>query len=113
MDHYVDRFIRDRRLAARQNLRTSLRFRICKSSGPEQLAEIENLSGSGVFFATKSPMSLGAAVDLRLEMPTEISGKETTEWRCTGHVVRVVQPTFPEQNLGVGVAFDFYEICRA
>lgn len=113
MDRIIDRFVRDRRLATRHALKTPLRFRIRKSSIPEQRAETQNLSERGVFFATKSPLSVGTAVELLLKMPEEITGKKTTEWRCTGHVVRVVPQTFPEQNLGVGVEFDFYEISRA
>ncbi|MFI5057508.1 MAG: PilZ domain-containing protein [Candidatus Acidiferrales bacterium] len=113
MDHFVDRFVRDRRLATRHNLRTPLRFRIRKSSIPEQRAETENLSERGVFFATKSPISVGTAVELLLKMPEEITGKRTSEWRCTGHVVRVEPQVSPEEQLGVGVEFDFYEISQA
>jgi hypothetical protein len=113
MDHLVDHFLRDRRLAHRHAIRTPLRFRIHKSSIPEQRAESENLSERGVYFSTKSPLSVGTAVDLLLKMPEEITGKETTEWRCTGHVVRVEPEVFPENRLGVGVEFDFYEVCRA
>lgn len=113
MDHFVDRFVRDRRITTRHVLKTPIRFRIRKSSMPEQRAETENVSERGVFFATKSPISVGNAVDLLLKMPEEITGQKTTEWRCTGHVVRVVPQSFPEQNLGVGVEFDFYEISEA
>lgn len=113
MDHFIDRFVLDRRLATRYVLKSPMRFRIRKSSIPEERAETENLSERGVYFATKFPMSVGTAVDLLLKMPEVITGKKTTEWRCTGHVVRVVPQTFPEQNLGVGVEFDFYEICLA
>jgi hypothetical protein len=113
VDHFIDRFVRDRRLATRHVLKTPMRFRIRKSSIPEQGAETDNVSERGVFFATKFPMSVGTAVDLLLKMPEVITGKKATEWRCTGHVVRVVPQTFPEQNMGVGVEFDFYEICLA
>ena len=111
MDRFIDRFVADRRLAHRHAIRTALRFRIRKSSIPEQRAESENLSERGVYFSTKSPLSVGTAVDLLLKMPEEITGKKTTEWRCTGHVVRVEPKVFPEQQLGVGVEFDFYEVC--
>ena len=112
MDRFIDRFVRDRRVATRHILKTPMRFRIRKSSIPEQRAETENLSERGVFFATKSLLSVGTAVDLLLKMPQEITGREATEWRCTGHVVRVEHQLSPEQ-LGVGVEFDFYEISRA
>jgi hypothetical protein len=111
MDRFIDRFVRDRRVATRHNFKTPLRFRIRKSCLPEQRAETENLSERGVFFATKSLVSVGNAIELLFKMPEEITGKRTTEWRCTGHVVRVEPQALPEQ-LGVGVEFDFYEISR-
>jgi Tfp pilus assembly protein PilZ len=112
VDYFVDRFVRDRRLAYRHAIKTSLRFRIRKSSIPEQRAESENLSERGVYFSTSSPLSLGTAVDFLLKMPREITGREATEWRCTGHVVRLEPKVFPEKRLGVGVEFDFCEVCR-
>jgi hypothetical protein len=105
----MNRFVRDRRVAARHNYRTSLFFRIRNSSIPGQQTETENLSMHGVFFAAKPPVSVGAGVDLLLEMPELVTGKATAQWHCMGHVVRVVQPTVPEENLGVAVAFDFYQ----
>jgi PilZ domain len=113
MDRFVDRYVQDRRFVARYTLKIPLRFRIRKSAIPEQRAETQDLSERGVFFATKSPMSVGTAIELLFKMPQEITGKKTTEWRCTGHVVRVVPQTLPDQNLGVGVEFDFYEISQA
>jgi hypothetical protein len=113
MDRFIERFMPERRLATRHALRTPLRFRIRKSSIPEQRAETQNLSERDVFFATKSPLSVGTALELLLKMPQEITGKKTTEWRCTGRVVRVVPQAFHDENLGVGVEFDFYEISQA
>jgi len=46
-------------------------------------------------------------------MPEEISGSPTTEWRCTGHVVRVEPIDTPRGKLGVGIQFDYYEILRS
>jgi PilZ domain len=112
MDRFIDRFVQDRRFVTRYALKIPLRFRIRKSSIPEQRAETQDLSERGVFFATKSPLTVGTAVELLLKMPEEITGKKTTEWRCTGRVVRVVPQAFPEQDLGVGVEFDFYEVSR-
>lgn len=45
-------------------------------------------------------------------MPEEISGEPTTEWRCTGHVVRVEPAKFPRGKCGVGVHFYCYEASR-
>ena len=112
MDRFIDRFMPERRLAIRHALRTPLRFRIRKSSIPEQRAETQDLSERGVFFATKSPLSVGTALELLLKMPQEITGKKTTEWRCTGRVVRVVPQTLPGQNLGVALNLTFTRSAR-
>ena len=110
MERFFNRYARDRRVGIRHSFRAPLQFRIRNSSVSEQKAEIENLSESGVFFATESPMPVGIAVELLLRMPAEITGKRAADWLCTGHVVRVVPATLPGQNSWVGVAFDFYEI---
>jgi hypothetical protein len=46
-------------------------------------------------------------------MPEEITGEATTEWLCTGHVVRVNPVHSSPGKLGVGVQFDCYQILRA
>jgi hypothetical protein len=46
-------------------------------------------------------------------MPAEITGRPTTEWRCTGHVVRLEPVDAVRSQLGVGVQFDCYEILRS
>ena len=44
--------------------------------------------------------------------PEEVSGEQTTEWRCTGHVVRV-EPFDPAKGqLGIGVQFYCNEAAR-
>jgi hypothetical protein len=70
-------------------LKTKLRVRVWKSGWNERRAESENLSERGVFFATDAPLVIGSAVEVLLKMPEEISGRPTTEWRCTGQVVRL------------------------
>jgi len=60
-----------------------------------------------VYFSTRSPISKGETIQVLLKMPEAVTGMPTTEWRCTGHVVRT-EPQ--EAKLGVGVQFDFYEV---
>src|SRR5579864_176590 len=107
MNRFVEQFERDRRLATRHNLKTPLRVRIWKSDLPEERTESVNLSERGVYFATRSPISKGETIQVLLKMPEVVTGVPTTEWRCTGHVVRT-EPR--ETKLGVGVQFDFYEV---
>jgi hypothetical protein len=51
-------------------------------------------------------------VDVLFKMPEAVSGKPTTEWLCTGHVVRIETQKDESYN-GVGVQFDCYEVSRA
>jgi hypothetical protein len=102
----------DRRGTLRHNCKLPLRVRIWKSAIPEQRTESENVSERGIFFATNSPLPIGTAVQILLKMPEQITGEPTTEWLCSGHVVRIEPIDSPRGNLGVGVQFDCYEISR-
>ena len=112
MDFLADRFRCDRRLSLRHPFKTALRVRIWKSTTPELRAESINLSQRGIFFLTDIPLQQGEAVEVLLKMPEEITGEPTTEWRCTGLVVRVQPIDSAKGKLGVGVRFDCYEVSR-
>ena len=112
MDAFADRFLRDRRMSQRHALKTALRIRVWKSPLPEQRAESINLSERGIFFATDTPLHKGEAIEVLLKMPEEITGEPTTEWRCTGLVVRVQPVESQKGKFGVGVRFDCYEVSR-
>jgi hypothetical protein len=103
----------DRRNTRRIPFKTALRVRVWKSGSLEREAESENLSEHGTFFTTDAPMVIGSEVEILLKMPEEITGKPATDWRCTGHVVRL-QPAGPSRGRqGVGIQFDCYEILRS
>jgi hypothetical protein len=112
MERFIEKLDRDRRLSRRFNLRTALRVRVRRSDAAERRVESENLSQRGVFFATDLQLSKGAAIDLLVEMPEEITGVPAAQWLCTGHVVRLVPIDSPRGPQGVGVQFDFYEVSR-
>jgi hypothetical protein len=102
----------NRRLSRRLSFKTPLRVRIWKSSAPEERAESLNLSQNGVYFATNTAIREGETVEIILNMPEEITDEPSTEWRCTGHVVRVESVDSTKGKLGVGVQFDCYEVSR-
>ena len=102
----------DRRLTIRHNFRTPIRIRLWKSPIPEERGESENLSEKGILFATDSAMPVGTVVEVLLKMPEEITSEPTTEWLCSGHVVRVQPIDSPRGKLGVGVQFDCYQVTR-
>src|ERR1700674_3848589 len=100
----------DRRLFLRHSFKTALRIRLWKSSAPEERRESVNLSELGLLFATDSPMSIGTVLEVLLKMPEEVTGEPTTEWLCSGHVVRVGPIDSPRGKLGIGVQFDCYQL---
>ncbi len=102
----------DRRLAGRYKLKTPLRVRLWKSAAPEQTAESVNVSQRGIYFATDSLLREGETVEVFFNMPGKIIGEPTSEWQCTGHVVRV-EAIEAGGKMGVGVQFDCYEVSRA
>jgi hypothetical protein len=109
----MEAYTSDRRISPRLQLKTALRVGTWKSGKAEQRSESENLSERGAFFATDAPLAIGSAVEILLRMPEEITGKPATEWRCTGHVVRLQPLDISRGRLGVGVQFDCYEILRS
>jgi len=112
MELFRDNFAPDRRLSYRHSVRTALRIRVWNSALPEHRAESANMSLRGIYFNTKTPLCEGEIVEVLLKMPEEVSGEQTTEWRCTGHVVRV-EPFDPAKGqLGIGVQFYCNEAAR-
>jgi len=103
----------ERRFSRRLQFKTAMRVRVWKSGPTERRAEAETLSENGTFFATEEPGAIGSAVEILLKMPREITGKPTTEWRCTGRVVRLEPVDSPRSKFGVGVQFDCYVILRS
>jgi PilZ domain-containing protein len=97
--------VRDRRSAYRCSLRTSTRVRARRAINSEQKTESEDISKRGIFFATDLSLSARAAVDLVVNMPEEVAGMPSAQWRCTGRVVRVVPSKSPTGAFGVGVEF--------
>ena len=103
----------DRRLVERHKIRMPLRIRLWKSAAPEHAAESADLSQRGIYFATDSRLSEGETVEVFFDMPEEIIGEASSEWRCTGHVVRVEESRSGDGRLGVGVQFDCYEVAKS
>lgn len=102
--------VSDRRLTVRYNIKTPIRIRRWKSGIPEERGKSENLSEQGILFATNSVISVGTVLEILLKMPEIITGEPTTEWLCSGHVVRVEPIDSPRGKLGVAVQFDCYQI---
>jgi hypothetical protein len=102
----------DRRLARRFSLTIPLYIRAWKSPAPEQEVESVNVSECGLYFETDTPPREGTIMQIRLDMPKEITGFPTVEWRCTGKVMRVQPARDSGALLGVSVRFDYYEVSK-
>ena len=100
----------ERRLAERFNVKIPLLVRMLKSAAPESRAESLNVSTRGIYFRTHLPLREGTPVYVMFEMPEEVAHRPASEWRCTGHVVHVRPCGFRQEEVGVGVAFDCYEV---
>jgi hypothetical protein len=100
----------ERRLAERFSLKIPLRVRIAKAAALEHTAESLNVSTRGIYFATDLPLCKGTPVHLVFEMPEEVTHKPASEWRCTGHVLRVQPTGSPHGAACVRVRFDCYEV---
>jgi PilZ domain len=94
-------------------MKTPLRVRLWKSALPEYTGESVNVSQRGIYFATDSLLREGETVEVFFNMPEEIIGGPASEWRCTGHVVRVEAIEATGGRVGVGVQFDCYEVSRS
>lgn len=106
-------FRKDRRLAGRYDVKKPLRVRLWKSALPEHPAESVNVSQRGIYFATDWPLRQGETVEVFFDMPEELIGEPASEWRCTGHVVRVEAIDNTDGKYGVGVQFDCYEVSKS
>lgn len=98
----------DRRNETRVSVRIPLRFKLLgNQSAGEQIAESENLSQRGVFMWTAYPLKIGAQVELKLKMPSEISGLAVSEVHCTARVIRI-QESDSGGLVGVGLRIERY-----
>jgi hypothetical protein len=104
--------ITDRRLTQRHSLRIPLQLRIWGTNDPKRCAESVDFSGRGALLETELPLQVGSAVELHLKLPEALTGQPTTEWRCMGRVVRVVQCLPSTSQLRVGVHFDSLDVSR-
>ena len=102
LEHLVD----DRRLAERRCLKIPMLLRMRTSENREEEVESENVPRP-VFIQVNLPLDMGAALDLLLETPEEISGAQPVQWMYSGHVARVECEKSSQEKRGFGAEFDF------
>lgn len=86
------------------------------SSALKGVGFTQDLSSRGAFFFTEMPLHEGSAIELTLEMPSEITLGENMPVCCRGRVLRVVRPVLgsldSENKIGVAVRLESYEYLK-
>jgi len=95
----------ERRSSCRHSLRIPVRLRVWGSPGPSRVAKSLDISEDGALVETDLPVRVGTILDLRIELPEEITGQPTTEWRFKSRVVRLILAPSASQSL-TAVHFD-------
>lgn len=76
------------------------------------MGESLDISEDGTLLQTDLTLCVDSLLDLRIKLPEEITGQQTTEWRCKGRVVRIVPPSLGGYPAKVGVHFDWLSVSR-
>jgi hypothetical protein len=70
----------------------------------------ENISYTGMLFVSTSPLAPETPLELRLQFAAGAKGKEPSEIRCKGKVVRMEQRIVPGTPIALAVAIRDYRI---
>jgi hypothetical protein len=103
----------ERRRSYRHNLKIPLLLQLWGASGPSRIGDSLDISEDGALLQTDLSLRIGSLLDLRIKLPEEITGQQTTEWRCKGRVVRIVSPSLGGYPAIVGVHFDWLSVSRS
>jgi c-di-GMP-binding flagellar brake protein YcgR len=104
----------NRRIARRYDL--SIPIVVHASIEKEQISGTGNtrdISTGGVYFTIDNHLSVGAELNLRMTLPTEVTGENEVFIRATGKVIRVDKHSGNEnEKLGIAAIFEMREIAR-
>jgi hypothetical protein len=86
-----------------------MRFRHATKATPEYQCETTNVSMLGAYFPVNVAPKIGELVQVLIELPERVTGKQTARYSFTARVVHVeADRRVPGKN-GVGVNFYSYE----
>ena len=102
--------VAERRRSCRHSLSIPLRLGVWGSSLAGRDAKSLDISEQGALVETDLSVRVGALLDLRIELPEEITGQPTTEWRCKSRVVHLALGSSAGYPAKVGVHFDWLEV---
>lgn len=95
-----------RRRAQRFSLQMGLRYR--PANGEWSDGSTENISRSGLLFRAQQPIPENTRIELRVQMPWELTGNAAAEVLCHARVVRVVLPLSKESPLALAASIHDY-----
>jgi PilZ domain len=116
----------ERRVSPRKPCVVPVRFRIVENAGRETLGlregvrnyvthegEVLNLSENGVYFTSRTKLSVGAPLEMHLTLPRELTGRNPEQVRCSARVIHVEDLSDLGGIAGIGAIVDRFEAVAA
>jgi PilZ domain len=94
--------------ARRLRMHEPMRYRV-KALAAWHQGTIENLSQSGVLFWAAAPVPPNTVVEMRFEMPEEISGQKESLVLCQGQIIRCKEKLPADQGVTLAAAILDYQ----
>jgi hypothetical protein len=86
-----------------------MRLRHAMKANPEQACQTINVSMLGAYFSVDVAPKVGELVQVLIELPKKVTGKQTAHYCFTARVVHVEPDGPAHRKHGVGVNFYSYE----
>jgi hypothetical protein len=99
----------ERRFLPRVNIEMPMRLRHATEASPEQACQTINVSMLGAYFSAEVAPKVGDLVQVLIELPKKVTGKQTAHYCFTARVVHVEPDRSVSGTNGVGVNFYSYE----
>ncbi|HEV8524944.1 MAG TPA: PilZ domain-containing protein [Terriglobales bacterium] len=99
----------ERRTEERYSLRLPVIVRSLDNGTREQTCVTHDVSARGAFFHLESKLPEGAAIEMVLTLPSELTLTESLRVRCRGKVVRVIESK-AGPSVGVAAIIEQYDL---
>lgn len=99
----------ERRTEERYTLRLPVIVRSLDNGTQQQTCVTHDVSARGAFFHLESKLPEGAAIEMILTLPSEITLTESLRVRCRGKVVRVIESA-PGARIGIAAVIEQYDL---
>lgn len=103
----------ERRIARRYDLSLPVIIRgpVDRNTAP-QIGRTLNISTGGLYFTIDNDLSPGAALNVSMTLPVEVTGGTAVFIKAIGNVLRVDEPATNDKPIGAAVVIEQYEIVR-